>query len=190
MAPILGIWASAQQNAFSTAYDSIATVTVGAGGSSSITFSSIPSTYTNLQIRYNARTDRSGSAEDNIQLRFNSDSGNNYTTNVFYGDGSTAGSFSDGTNVTFNTRGMVSASAATSNIFGAGIYDIFNYGNTSINKTVKCLSGYDQSGSAQVRLSSGIWFNTAAITSITIVSANNANMVQNSSFALYGIKGA
>lgn len=189
--PILGVIASSiSGNLYSTSYESIATVTVGAGGSSSIVFNSIPATYKNLQIRYLARTDRSGSAEDNIQLRFNSDSGNNYNTNVFYGDGSGFGSFSDGTSVTFNTRTMAAASSASANVFAMGIYDIFEYSNTSINKTVKALSGYDQSASAQVRLSSGIWFNTAAISSITMVSSTNSNFVQNSTFALYGMKGA
>lgn len=189
--PILGVIDSAKSgNLYASSYESIATVTVGAGGSSSISFTSIPSTYKNLQIRYLARTDRSGSAEDNIQLRFNSDTGNNYTTNVFYGDGSGFGSFSDGTNVTFNTRAMASASSATSGIFASGIYDIYEYANTSINKTVKALSGYDQSASAQVRLSSGIWLNSAAISSVTMISSTNSNFVQYSSFALYGMKGA
>jgi hypothetical protein len=85
---------------------------------------------------------------------------------------------------------MASASSATSGIFASGIYDIYEYANTSINKTVKALSGYDQSASAQVRLSSGIWLNSAAISSVTMISSTNSNFVQYSSFALYGMKGA
>ena len=53
-------------------YESIATVTVGAGGSSSVTFSSIPSTYTHLQIRFTAQCSNSATAADNLAFRFNS----------------------------------------------------------------------------------------------------------------------
>ena len=52
--PILGIIASQDYNRVTNSYESIATVTVGSGGSSSLTFSSIPATYTHLQIRYMA----------------------------------------------------------------------------------------------------------------------------------------
>jgi hypothetical protein len=188
--PILGIWASQISGKLSTidGYESIATTTVGSGGTSTITFSSIPSTYTHLQIRFLARTARANQ-EDNIQLRFNSDTGGNYAAHVLYGDGATASSFSDGTSITFNTRSVVAAASATSGVFGAGIIDILDYTNTSKNTTVRSLNGYDNSGSGQVRLSSGLWINTAAVTSITIVSANAANISEYSSFALYGIKG-
>ena len=190
MSPILGIIASGIQNSIAnaTAYQSIATVTVGAGGSSSVTFSSIPSTYTHLQIRFLARTARANQ-EDNIQLRFNSDSAGNYAAHVLYGDGATAGSFSDGTSITFNTRSVVAAASATSGVFGGGLIDILDYTNTSKNTTVRSLNGYDNNGAGQVRLSSGLWMNTAAITSITILSANAANLSEYSSLALYGIKG-
>ena len=173
----------------SGAYDSIATVTVAAGNTPAIVnFNSIPSTYTHLQIRYIARTARANQ-EDNIQLKFNSDTGSNYAAHVLYGDGATAGSFSDGSSITFNTRSVVSAASATTGVFGAGVIDILDYTNTSKYTTVRSLNGYDNNGNGQVRLSSGLWMNTAAINSITIVSANNADLVQYSSFALYGIKG-
>jgi len=191
MAPILGIYASQISGhlfAPSGAYDSIATTTVGAGGTGSVTFSSIPSTYTHLQIRFLARTARANQ-EDNIQLRFNSDSGGNYAAHVLYGDGATAGSFSDGSSITFNTRSVVAAASSTSGVFGVGVIDILDYANTSKNTTVRSLNGYDGNGTGQVRLSSGLWMNTAAITSITIVSANSANLSEYSQFALYGVKG-
>ena len=80
MAPILGIYASQISGhlfAPSGAYDSIATTTVGAGGASSITFSSIPSTYTHLQVRITAKGNR-GIVIENAYLTFNGDSGTNY----------------------------------------------------------------------------------------------------------------
>jgi hypothetical protein len=167
-------------------YDSLQTVDVGAGGVASITFSSIPSTYAHLQIRYIARTARANQ-EDNIQLRFNSDSGGNYAAHVLYGDGASTGSFSDGSSISFNTRSVVAAASSASGLFGSGVIDILEYTNTSKNTTVRSLNGYDANGAGQIRLSSGLWLNTAAITSITILSANSANISQNSSFALYGV---
>lgn len=169
-------------------YQSIATTTVGAGGVSDITFSSISATYTHLQIRFLARTARANQ-EDNIQLRFNSDTGGNYAAHVLYGDGASAGAFSDGTSISFNTRSVVAAASATSGVFGVGVIDILDYANTSKYKTVRSLNGYDNNGTGQVRLSSGLWMNTAAITSVTILSANGANLSQYTQIALYGIKG-
>lgn len=189
--PILGVIASStQQGRISDfgAYEPIAVSTVPSGGVASITFSSIPQTYTHLQIRFLARTARANQ-EDNIQLRFNSDSGNNYAAHVLYGDGATAGSFSDGSSITFNTRSVVAAASSTSGVFGIGVIDILDYNNTSKNTTVRSLNGYDNNGAGQVRISSGLWINTVAITSITMLSANAADISQYSSFALYGIKG-
>jgi hypothetical protein len=169
-------------------YEPIAVATVPTGGLASVSFGSIPLTYSHLQIRFLARTARANQ-EDNLQLRFNSDSGNNYAAHVLYGDGATAASFSDGSSISFNTRTVVAAASATSGVFGAGVIEIVDYANTSKNTTVRSLSGYDNSGNGQVRFSSGLWVNTAAVTSITILSANAANISQYSSFALYGIKG-
>ena len=74
-----------------TSYESIATVTVGSGGSSSIDFTSIPSTYTHLQLRMTARcTAQSGGNPTNVYLRFNSDSGSNYAWHQLAGNGSAA----------------------------------------------------------------------------------------------------
>jgi hypothetical protein len=86
VSPILGIYASQISGhlfAPSGAYDSIATATF-TGSALSVTFSSIPSTYTHLQIRGLARTP---SGNDQIDLRFNGDSGNNYSMHGLSGDG-------------------------------------------------------------------------------------------------------
>jgi hypothetical protein len=169
-----------------SAYFPIFTTTL-ATTSSSVTFSSIPSTYKHLQIRFLARTSRTNQ-EDNLYIRFNSDTGNNYAGHNLYGDGATAGAFSDGTSISFNTRTVVAAASASGGRYGTGIIDILDYANLSKNKTVRSLNGYDNNGTGQIRLTSGLWMNTSAITSITIVSANGANLVQNSTFTLYGIK--
>ena len=189
MTPILGITASQITGHLWSPgkdYDSIATITPYTT-TSTVVFSSIPSTYRHLQIRFIARTTRANQ-EDNIQLRFNSDSGGNYAAHVLYGDGATAGSFSDGSSITFNTRSVVAAASSTSGVFGVGVIDILDYANTSKNKTVRSLNGYDNNGAGQVRLSSGLWMNTTAINTITIVPANGPNFAAGCHWALYGIK--
>jgi hypothetical protein len=184
MSPILGIIASSRLVAAATSYESIATVTVGGAGASSITFSSIPATYTHLQIRVLAQNSVSGDYD--WSLRFNSDTGANYTKHQLYGDGTTA---------------YATGSASQNQIPGGFMYltswspavvDILDYTSTSKNKTVRLLTGSDNNGGGFAGLRSGVWFATpAAITSITIIpTSGGSGFLTNSSFALYGIKGA
>ena len=181
--PILGIIASQISGhlfAPSGAYDSIATVTVGSGGSSSITFSSIPSTYTHLQLRMYAVSAGTYSGSD--ITRFNGDSGANYASHSLYGGGNTAnagGAASQTSLSTFFTPDATNPAVA--------VADILDYANTSKYKTVRGLAGSDRNGSGYMIFQSGLWMNTAAITSITI-SAYAGNWNQYSSFALYGVK--
>jgi hypothetical protein len=168
-------------------YESISTTTVGAGGSATVSFTSIPSTYKHLQIRILSRTDRASSAGDGGLLTFNSDTGTNYAYHYIQGDGAsaTAGGTASNNSIIFPR----SASATqTSGIFGVGIIDILDYTNTNKYKTVRTLGGNDANGSGIVAIFSGLWMNTAAITSITLDQQNGPNWVQYSSFALYGIK--
>jgi hypothetical protein len=76
--------------------------------------------------------------------------------------------------------------------FSVSIIDILDYANISKNKTNRVLTGIDKNGSGSIQLTSGAWFNTAAITSITITPQSNTTptntLEQYSSFALYGVK--
>jgi hypothetical protein len=74
-----------------------------------------------------------------------------------------------------------------SSVFAANVIDILDYANTNKYKTTRSFSGADNNGSGFVQFMSGLWMNTAAITSITIL-PNSDNFAQYSSFALYGIK--
>jgi hypothetical protein len=177
--------------ASTNSYESIATTTVGSGGTSTITFSSIPSTYKNLQIRLFAQTNRSSASGDYITLRFNSDSGTNYNGHFLGGNGTTAVAGVQGNaNVMYVER--ISCSTQT-NIFGAIVMDILDYGSTNKNKVARWLGGYDVNGDAattNMQLASGLWLNSAnAITSITLNTGVGTAFTQYSSFALYGIKG-
>lgn len=173
--------------ASTNSYESISTVTVGSGGQSTISFTSIPSTYKHLQIRWLARDNFGSDASDAI-IRFNSDTGANYTWHQLVGDGSSAAAYAS-TSQTSMRAGIVSGSTAGSNVFAVTVLDLLDYANTSKNKTVRNLAGYDKNGAGQVALSSGLWMSTSAITRIDILPRVGTSYSQYSSFALYGIKG-
>jgi hypothetical protein len=168
-------------------YESIATVTVGSGGSGSVSFTSIPSTYTHLQVRWLARG-TAGANTDVISLAINSDSGSNYSFHRLYGDGS--GVTSNGfANQTYIHCGDMPAASATASIFAGGVLDVLDYVNTNKFKTTRLLNGRDQNGSGFIWFNSGNWRNTNAITTLTFTT-QNGSYAQHSRFALYGIKGA
>ena len=168
-----------------TAYESIATVTVGSGGAADVTFTSIPATYKHLQVRGIMRSD---GTLDGFNTQFNSDTGSNYARHRLYGNGSTvaADANSPRTNITLADGVLTSAGAS---IFGAVVFDIVDYANTNKYKTVKSLGGNDKNGSGTIWFNSGLWMNTNAITSVKIF-PGDGNWVQYTQFALYGIKGA
>jgi hypothetical protein len=174
--------------ASTNSYESIATVTVGSTSVADVTFSSIPSTYKHLQIRYLAKSARTDNTLDELNLRFNSDTGNNYAEHSVFGNGSGAftGANTSQSNIELG-QGWLGTSAGGSQ-FGVGVVDVLDYTNTSKNTTVRVLGGLDMNGSGRVGLGSGLWMNTNAVTSITLY-AQNGNIVQYSQFALYGIKG-
>lgn len=173
--------------ASTNSYESIATAT-GTGSSGTITFSSIPATYSHLQIRCIARTD-TGFSTDYIQFRFNSDTGSNYTYHGIEGDGSAASAFG-GTSQTIGLDTNITGGGAASNIIGTAIIDILDYGNTSKYKTVRTIGGQDSNGSGQIRFMSNLWLSTSAINRIDLTSYRSANWTTQTVFALYGIKGA
>jgi len=182
-----GIYASQISGKLSTnSYESISTVTVGVGGSSSITFSSIPSTYKHLQIRGIARTTEAVAANI-LNYRLNGDTGTNYAAHLLYGDGSAAGAFAN-TSLSYIYGAGIPGSSANASIFDAVVIDILDYTNTNKNKVVRSLGGYDANGSGDIRMNSGVWLNTAAVNQITLTTGGANNFPQYSSFALYGIK--
>ena len=165
-------------------YESISTVTVGAGGSSTVTISSIPSTYTHLQLRISAKTSRTTDVIDGMGFRLNGDTGSNYSQHWLQGNGSAAAAFGYAS----QSRGWLGFSGASTASDLAGlVVDILDYSNTSKYTTTRTLWGLDANGSGRVGLASSVWMNTAAVSSIEILPDYNA-YAQYSHFALYGIK--
>jgi hypothetical protein len=193
--PILGIWASQNYPRVTNSYESIATVTVGSGGSSNIEFTSIPSTYTHLQIRGILRASNGSVNGITVNMRFNSDTGSNYSWHLLgtYQGASAAFDVGGASNANVMNVGAMPNSGLMSNLYSGSIIDILDYANTNKYKTVRSLQGYDFNGSTTgynyLSFLSGNWRNTNAVTSITLLPASD-NFVQYSQFALYGIRGA
>ena len=170
-------------------YESIATAT---GSGTSVTFSSIPSTYASLQLRCLSRTTSGVAGAERITIRFNGDTATNYTLHDLYGNGTSALAEGYANTSYIYAQEAVAGGGTTSNIMGVAIIDIHDYASTSKNKTVRIFNGIDgntASTSYKVGLGSGVWRSTSAITSIAL-SFDGSTMATTSTFALYGIKGA
>jgi hypothetical protein len=176
-------------------FESISTFTVTSGGTSSIAFTSIPSTYKNLQLRITAQTNRGTYGIDEALMRFNSDTGNNYTAHRMFGDGTNAVA-SETVSVSGILVGSGHLGTTTGGQFGINIIDIFDYASTNKNKTTRLIGGTDHNGAqygtigGRVGQTSAFWTNSGnAISAITLTPANASLFTEYSSFALYGIKG-
>lgn len=163
-------------------YDSIATVTVGAGGAANIDFSSIPQTYKHLQLRLltrNIGAEIVGEAYTTVN-----GASTGYNNHTLLGNGSTASAGGNNyTNLMFMSKAL--GASASANAFGITIIDILDYSNTNKYKTLRTLSGGDSNGTGFVMLGSGLWQSTTGINQITY--RNNYNLAQYSTAALYGI---
>lgn len=154
-------------------YEPIATTT--ASGVSTITMSSIPSTYTDLVLVIG------GGAVSNILISFNGAGGTAFSDTFISGNGSSASSGRHS-----NRANMVMAYVGTGAAQGAFIYDIMNYANTTTYKTT---IGRANDAGYEVGAYVGLWQSTAAINSITMVS-NGGNYASGTTFTLYGILAA
>ena len=161
----------------------IASSTVGAGGASSIDFTSITGTYTDLLLKLSLRN-ALADVWDNADIAFNG-STTTYKNVQLRGNGTTATSSQSTTQPAVNYWHVVSNNATASTFGNAEIY-IPNYAGSS-NKSVSVDSVTEQNAtSAAATLTAGLWANSAAITSIKIT-GNGSNFVQYSSAYLYGI---
>lgn len=165
------------------AFESIATQTLGSNATS-ITFSSIPSTYKHLQIRYSGR--QTGSGITDITLTFNSDgtSGNYSKHWLFTFDG--GGPYTSSGGSTPISLGYLYG--GDSGVMSSGIIDVLDYQNSNKYKTVKYLTGNEKSSTqtTTVVIGSGAWYSSNAINSLTL---SCSTIEAGSTFALYGIEG-
>lgn len=165
-------------------YEPIATQTLGSAASS-ITFSSIPATYTDLRLVLTCFKDGADEAYPAFQL--NTDTATNYSTTRITGNGSTATS----SRQTNQTSIMIDGEfGGTSTIPTFGTVDLLNYAG-STNKTCLVTNNCDKNGTGGVGRLVGLWRNTAAITSIKIIGVGLVyNLGVGTTATLYGIKNA
>ena len=188
--PILGIIASSiSGNLDAGDFESIATTTLTTS-TADITFSSIPGTYTHLQVRGIVR-DTVSSADTMLRWNVNgvTDSAK-YMWHDLTADGATVYAGSGvGQGDTYFRNIRYPGALSTASAFGVFVLDVLDYTNTNKNTTFRTLGGYDANGSGWVALTSAVYLETTAITSIKISSGATA-FAQYSSFALYGIRSA
>lgn len=161
------------------------TVTVGAGGVASITFNSIPATYSDLVIVLSIRSTQSGANPDGIGFRFNGDTGSNYTQLQLYGTGAAVGT--NTTSQNFAYAGPIAGAGNTANTFGSTLIYIPNYASNSIKSlSLDSVTETNASGADQ-GIRGNIWNSTSAINSITFFDYVTGNLVQYSTATLYGV---
>jgi len=166
-------------------YTLIASNTVGLLGSATITFSSIPSTYTDLLIKSSARTDRVNTV-DYYKLKFNG-TATSYSERSLNGNGSAAAS-ENNNSTSYGFNYAIDAATATTSTFSNAEFYIPNYAGSNNKSYSTDAVTENNAATAYAAFTAGLLSNTTAITSITLESANAANFVQYSTFYLYGIK--
>jgi hypothetical protein len=157
------------------------TVTVGAGGTATISFSSIPATYTDLLIRLSIRSNYAGQPEiANMTINGSTAS---FTNKDMFGTGTSTAS------QTNNSRGpFAEGNSWTASVFSSADIYIPNYAG-STNKAMLSDSVLENNGAdAYEQLNAILWSNTAAITSISFSTRNGTLWSQYSTASLYGIK--
>lgn len=169
-------------------YELISTTVLGST-TATVTFTNAGAwaAYKHLQIRYTARTNRSGQTLDRVLLNLNNDAGANIYTHQLYGNGSSVSSASGwgATNTNMLLESAATGDSATASTFGAGVIDILDFASTSKNKTIRALIGNQIA--PRVELASAVWLSTAAVTDIKFSAI--ASYVAGSRFSLYGLKG-
>lgn len=160
-------------------YEPIATQTLGSAASS-VTFSSIPSTYTDLVLVYSVKV----SAAADLSIYFNGVTGTSYSTTYLSGTGAAAQSArSSNAGATFlDYNGYPDGTN-----FNAAIYNIMNYSNTTTYKTIL---GRSNNASTGVDAVVGLFRDTSAISSLTVDPVGASTLSIGSTFTLYGIKAA
>ena len=162
-------------------YIKIATVTVPLiTGATSLSFTSIPNTYTDLCLKLSARN----SIDTLNQYISLNSSTTNFSSKIVYGSGSAAGSSTQTDNWAFATE----PSSYTANTFGSQEFYFPNYAGSANKSFSSDLVTENNATTVYMGLAAGLWSNTSAITSITLTSAATSFYVQYTSATLYGIK--
>jgi hypothetical protein len=159
-------------------YEPISTSTLGSSASV-ITFSSIPSTYTDLRIVLVCTT----SSDSDAAIQFNGDSGTNYSQTNLFGNGSAMNAGGSNSSTRIYANGGGNTSSSTPHLY---IIDILSY-RSSTHKPVLATGIQDRNGSGIINACIGVWRNTSAITSVSLVTNGSDTFSTNTTATLYGI---
>lgn len=167
-------------------YVKIAAVTVGSGGAASMSFSSIPSTYTDLVVKISARSSRSANQDDySMSLNGNTAA---FTYRQLYAGAGSGSAVTGSASGSAGFVGIMPAANNTASTFSSQEIYIPNY-TVSSNKpySIESVAENNAATNWQIDLITGLWSSTSAITSITFTSNTSSNFVQYSTATLYGI---
>ena len=183
----LGILSAAGAGGAAGDYELIESSILEAASTSSVTFSSLgtyASTYKHLQVRFTAQTVGTSTTATAVNVRLNGDTAANYTYHVMQGQGSSVASTNQVGVTSMVLQNSLPRTSET-NKFGAGVIDFLDAFSSTKNTTLRSLHGSDPSGEKSIGLSSGLWLNTASITSIDI----SFDFGAGTRVSLYGLKG-
>ena len=160
-----------------------------ASSAASVTFSSIPATYTDLVLKMSGRSSYSGAAVyDGFNLYFNGDSSSLYSDTTLNGTGSANSSYTDHNQPYFNLYFQATGNSNTANTFGSSEVYIPNYTSTTSKPVSAFGVGENNTTNAYMSAIANLYRNTTAISSINIGASNNGGTwLTGSSFYLYGI---
>lgn len=183
----LGFWAAAGGGSAASDYELIST-TLLTGTQNAISLTSIPGTYKHLQLRYTLRGDSGFTGGQNVDITFNSDTGSNYAWHQMSSSGSTPTTSGASSQSVIRQNQGYPLGGNASGIYCAAVMDILDYASTTKTKTVRRMQGVLVPSNSWIKLDSGLWNSTDALTSINISGTNN-NFVAGSRVSLYGVKG-
>jgi hypothetical protein len=165
-------------------YEPIATLS-SSGSTSTFSFTSVPSTYTDIIIVSFLRSSYSISSHDTL-IRVNNDASSIYSRTYITGNGSSASS-ARSSNLTGFYAGQVQGATSTAGAFSTQIVHLMNYSNTSTNKT---FISRNNTPTANTTATVGLWRSNSAINQIDILNADGSNWVSGSTSTIYGVKSA
>ena len=160
----------------------IATTTLSSAAAN-ITFSGISSAYTDLRLVLVARSNNTGTAREDLYIRFNSDTGTNYSTTILYGQDGSAGS------LRLTTQSRINAYTGlpgTSGQFSLTMVDIFSYAGSTFKTCLVSVNNDQNTVGGEVNSQVGLYRSTSAITSITVLPQTNS-FDTGTTATLYGI---
>ena len=174
------------------AYDLLETQVL-TSSAASVTFTGLGSytAYKHLQIRAVARSNRPAAASSLVLFRLNSDTGSNYAWHELIGSGSSVSSSAGTSTTSMAYLWRIAGPTADADAYGAMVGDLLDFSDTNKYSTFRLLQGSIHGASqVEIGLGSGLWMNTAAVTSIDIIEGFSSTFTIGSRFSLYGIRGA